>query len=308
MASLKTWVRAARPRTLLLSFSGVLMGAFLALSQPAYYILPLVLAALTAILLQVLSNFANDYGDYKSGVDGENRVGPQREMQRGDITEKGMRKAIALTGVACLLSGLTLLVVSFVVRAADISRQQLLVEMAVFAVLGLGAVLAALFYTLGKHPYGYQGLGDLSCFVFFGLAAVGGTCYLATPQCPWYVLLPAAAMGFLSNAVLNINNMRDHDNDKANGKNSLVVKIGLRNAFYYHCFLIIGAFVCLTLYLVLNHAAFYNYAFWLLFPLFLKDLITIKKSIYTGVPDLLLPKQVRNTFLVTVLFGVLLLF
>lgn len=305
---MKIWMKAARLRTLLLSFSGVLMGGFLAVAQPVFYPLPIVLAILTAMLLQVLSNFANDYGDFKNGVDGENRVGPQREMQCGDITEKEMRRAIVANSVLCLLSGLALLIVSFFNRWDAISRQQLLIEIIVFSILGLGAVLAALFYTLGKHPYGYQGFGDLSCFVFFGLAAVGGTYYLATPQFDAKVLLPAAAMGFLSNAVLNINNMRDVDNDKANGKYSLVVKIGLKNAFLYHCFLIVDAFGCLSLYLVLTHAPFYNYAFWLLSPLFLKDLISIKKSLYTGVPDPLLPKQVRNTFLVTLVYGIPLLF
>ena len=104
--------------------------------------------------------------------------------------------------------------------------------------VGIGAILAALFYTLGKRPYGYRGLGDLYCFLFFGWAAVAGTFYLATKSLDFSVILPASAMGFLSNAVLNINNMRDYENDKASGKNSLVVKLGLKKAFVYHCLLI----------------------------------------------------------------------
>ena len=249
------------------------------------------------MLLQMLCNFANDYGDFKKGVDGAHRVGPQRELQSGEISEKEMRKAMAVVAAICLISGALLLFVF-----AGLTWK----ELAVFAALGIGAVLAALFYTLGKRPYGYRGLGDLYCFLFFGWAAVAGTFYLATKQLDFSVLLPASAMGFLSNAVLNINNMRDIENDRASGKNSLVVKIGLKKAFVYHCLLIGLAFVCLTIYLVLHHAAWYSYLFLLLSVLFVKDLVAIKKT----EPELLDPflgRQVKHSFLVVVVYGVLLL-
>ena len=304
MATLKTWIRAARPRTVLLSFSGVLLGGFLALDQlrslsPSKGRLYLVVlfAALTAILLQILSNLANDYGDFKKGTDSAKRVGPQREMQSGAITEKEMKRGLAITALLCLISGALLIFVF-----ARLTWQ----ELAVFAALGIGAVLAALLYTLGKRPYGYRGLGDLYCFLFFGWAAVAGTYYLATKNLDFSILLPASAMGFLSNAVLNINNMRDYENDKASGKNSLVVKLGLKKAFVYHCLLFVGAFVCLTVYLILKHASYYTYAFWLLFPLFLKDLKAIKKT----KPELLDPflgRQVKHSFLVVAVYGALLL-
>ena len=250
------------------------------------------------MLLQMLCNFANDYGDFKKGVDGAHRVGPQRELQSGEISEKEMRKAMAVVAAICLISGALLLFVF-----AGLTWK----ELAVFAALGIGAVLASLLYTLGKHPYGYRSLGDLYCFLFFGLAAVAGTFYLATKQLDFSVLLPASAMGFLSNAVLNINNMRDIENDRASGKNSLVVKIGLKKAFVYHCLLIGLAFVCLTIYLVLHHAAWYSYLFLLLSVLFVKDLVAIKKT----EPELLDPflgRQVKHSFLVVVVYGVLLLF
>ena len=300
MASIQTWIRAARPRTLLLSFSGVLLGSFLAISigpsTGSGTWLCLLFCALTAILLQVLSNLANDYGDFKKGTDGTKRVGPQREMQSGAITQKEMKHGLAITASLCLISGALIFVF------ARLTWQ----ELAVFAALGIGAVLAALFYTLGKHPYGYRGLGDLYCFLFFGWAAVAGTFYLATKNLDFSVLLPASAMGFLSNAVLNINNMRDYENDKASGKNSLVVKLGLKNAFIYHCLLIGGAFVCLTIYLALHHAAWYSYLFLLVSPLFVKDIIAIKKT----KPELLDPflgRQVKHSFLLVVVYGVLLL-
>ncbi len=298
MATLKTWMKAARPRTLLLSFSGVLLGGFLAarmaLNGGFVYPFTIRFAALTAILLQVLSNLANDYGDFKKGTDSAKRVGPQREMQSGSITEKEMRIGIAIVSVLCLISGALIFVF------AQLSWQ----ELAVFAALGLGAVLAALFYTLGKHPYGYQGLGDLFCFLFFGWAAVAGTYYLATKILDFSVLLPASAMGFLSNAVLNINNMRDYENDKVSGKNSVVVKIGLKKAFVYHCLLIIGAFVCLTVYLTIHHTSWHCYLFLLLFPLFLRDLIAIHKTCPEQL-DPFLARQVIHSFLLVVVYGVL---
>ena len=302
MAKLRTWIRAARPRTVLLSFSGVLLGAFLAIAKVPEPVegptpwLTIIFSALTAILLQVLSNLANDYGDFKRGTDGAKRVGPQREMQSGSITEKEMRKGVAIVGAFCLLFGGIL-----IIAIAQLMRQ----ELAVFAALGIAAMLAALFYTLGKRPYGYRGLGDLYCFLFFGWAAVAGTFYLTTKSLDFSVLLPASAMGFLSNAVLNINNMRDYENDCASGKNSLVVKLGLKKAFVYHCLLIVGAFVCLTAYLVMHHAEWYSYLFLLLSTLFIKDLIAIKK-IRPEQLDPFLGRQVRNTFLLVLVYGVLL--
>ena len=301
MAQFKTWIKAARPRTVLLSFSGVLLGGFLAYktgpSTGSGPWLCLLFCALTAVLLQVLSNLANDYGDFKKGTDGAKRVGPQREMQSGAITEQEMKRGLAFTAGLCLISGALLIFVF-----SGLTWQ----ELAVFAALGIGAVLAALLYTLGKRPYGYRGLGDLYCFLFFGWVAVVGTFYLATKSLDISVLLPASAMGFISNAVLNINNMRDYENDKASGKNSLVVKLSMKKAFVYHCLLIGGAFVCLAVYLVLHQATWYSYLFLLLSILFIKDLIAIKKT----KPELLDPflgRQVKHSFLLVVVYGVLLL-
>lgn len=294
------WVNAARPRTVLLSFSGILMGGFLAFAdKPFVNFWTLIFCAFTAIILQILSNLANDYGDFKKGVDNTHRTGPQRTLQSGAVTEGQMRAGITITAIIAFVAGALLIFVF-----ARLTWR----ELAVFAALGVGAVLAALLYTLGKRPYGYRGLGDLYCFLFFGWVAVAGTYYLSTKSLDFAVLLPATAMGFLSNAVLNINNMRDYENDKASGKNSLVVKVGLKRAFAYHVFLIVGAFICLSIFLWLKQAPWYAYAVWLLSPLFARDLVTIRKTFESGQLDSLLPKQVRNTFLLTVVFGMLFLF
>lgn len=289
------WLKAARPRTVLLSLSSVLMGGFLAVANGFYYPLTVFFCALTAVLLQILSNLANDYGDFKKGVDNAHRTGPERTLQSGAMTEQQLLLGIVVVGFITLLSGGLLLLLAW--------RYIIWRELAVFAALGLAAIAAALFYTLGKHPYGYRGLGDLFCFLFFGWVAVAGTFYLAANRFEPLVMLPATAIGFLSVAVLNINNMRDYENDKANGKNSLVVKMGLKKAFVYHVFLIVGSFVCLAIFLWLKRSPWYAYVFWLLFPLFFWDLLTIRKTLETGVPDRLLPKQVLHTFLLTVVFG-----
>lgn len=299
-AKLKTWWEAVRPRTVLLSLSGVMMGGFLAASTGFFHPLTLVLAALTAILLQILSNLANDYGDFKKGLDNADRNGPRRVMQSGQVTEPQMRKGMVVIGTITLLSGAALLWVA----RSYISWNAL----AAFVLLGLAAIAAALLYTLGKRPYGYRGLGDLFCFLFFGWVSVTGTFYLSADRFNSLVLLPATSMGFLSVAVLNINNMRDYAHDKANGKNTLVVKMGLKNAYHYHVFLIVGAFLCLSAFCWLHHAAWFTYAFWLLFPFFLVDLITIRKKFESGHLDPLLPKQVVKTFLLTVVFSLLWLY
>ena len=298
MELLTAWLRAARPRTVLLSLSGILLGGSLAFfDQPGVHPWTLVFCASTAILLQILSNLANDYGDFKKGVDDAHRTGPQRTLQSGALTERQMRIGIALTVLLCLGSGLLLLLSVGLLQGAWN-------KVVVMAVVGLAAVAAALFYTLGKHPYGYRGLGDLFCFLFFGWVAVAGTYYLAAPSFDPWVLLPATAMGFLATGVLNINNLRDYENDRAHGKNTLVVKMGLEKAFTYHVFLIVLPFFLLTLFLMLKHVPWYDYAFWLLFPFFLMNLATIRKTLATGVPDRLLPKQVLQTFLLTLVWGI----
>ena len=282
---------------MLLSITSIMLGGVLAFSEPSFNIFAVTFAALTAFLLQLISNFANDYGDFKKGLDNEDRIGPKRALQSGEITEKQMLIGIIITVILAIVSGALL----FFVFARLTWR-----ELAVFAGLGGFSVVAALLYTLGKHPYGYYGLGDLFIFVFFGLVAVCGTYYLASKSFDYKTILPASAMGFLSVAGMNINNMRDYVNDKAHGKNTMAVKLGLKGAFVYHAFMLVLPFVCLSVYLLLLQTPWYTHAFWLLFPLFLKDLITVRKTMETALPLYLLPKQVLQSFILILVFGVLL--
>jgi len=289
------WILATRPRTLVLSLAGVLMGGFVAIPKGDANLWAWLFCAITAILLQILSNLTNDYGDFTNGVDTTERTGPQRAMQSGDVSTDGMKRAIGVVTVLVLLTGAAL--VFFV---AGLSKA----EMLVFAALGIGAAAAAVLYTLGKHPYGYRGLGDFYCFIFFGLVSVAGTFFLVAHQWDYSILLPATTLGLMSNAVLNINNMRDYVNDKIKGKNTLVVKIGIKKARHYHTFLIITSFICLIAYTIINGSPIWCYSFLLLLPFFIKDLIDIYTTPVRYL-DPYLKKQAIKTFLLSVIYGVM---
>lgn len=235
------WIKAFRLRTLPLSFSNILLGTALAFAFDEGECMPnginvpvFVLTLLTTLFLQILSNLANDYGDSKKGADNENRIGPERAVQSGAISLGAMKNAILIFSLLALISGLALLYFSF-----DGQLNWLFVG---FLLLGIGAIAAAIKYTVGKGAYGYSGLGDLFVFIFFGIVGVVGSFYLQTKTISWAIFLPAVTMGCFSVAVLNLNNMRDQVNDKAVGKNTLVVKLGFRNAKLYHGFLFVIAY------------------------------------------------------------------
>ena len=242
-SSLSRWILAARLRTLPLACSSVLLGSGLA-AHDGYFRLPLfLLCLLTAILLQLLSNLANDYGDAVSGADNAERVGPTRAVASGLITRRQMLVAMALAALAAVTSGLALLWNSF---ATDWP--------ALLTFIGFGALalLAAITYTVGRRPYGYRGLGDLSVFLFFGLLGVMGSYYLFSHQLSWSLLLPAASCGLLATAVLNINNIRDRVSDAASGKFTLAVRLGASRARNYHWLLVGGAGVLIVLFILLH--------------------------------------------------------
>lgn len=245
---ISTWIQAMRLRTLPLAISGILMGTALAeLSGYESDKFTTFLALLTAVLLQVLSNLANDYGDYVKGTDNDQRIGNMRALQSGQITPKAMLKAIVLFVVLCLITGIGLLL-----YAGD---GKLNLSFILFFILGLAAIAAAIKYTVGKNAYGYSGLGDVFVFLFFGPVAVLGVYLLqhrfsVNWETDKWVLLPACSLGLLSAAVLNTNNIRDVTNDRASGKRTIVVQMGLQKARLYHWALVITAALCLGIFLV----------------------------------------------------------
>ena len=219
------WIEAARPRTLPLAIASILLGNFLAYAAGKFSFLTAALAILTTLLLQILSNFANDLGDSKNGVDNKNRKVALRAVQTGKISPSEMKNAVILTASLSFISGISLLYF-----ALQYAKPQTIIA---FVMLGLLAILAAIAYTVGKKPYGYMGLGDLSVFLFFGWVGTFGTYYLQTEILNYYILIPASGCGFLSVAVLNLNNLRDIENDRKTGKNSIPVRIGKIYGFYY---------------------------------------------------------------------------
>lgn len=293
---MKNWIHAARLRTLPLAFSSTLLGSFLAWHDKPFKTSVFILALLTTLFLQILSNLANDYGDYVNGKDNENRVGPKRTVQSGVITPKAMLTGIIIVVLLALVSGILLIVYGFDFR---ISTGGLL-----FFLLGLAALAAAINYTVGKNPYGYMGFGDLFVYVFFGLTGVLGTYYLHTNTLGWHMMLPASAVGLLSTAVLNLNNMRDVKGDELSGKRTLVVIMGSKNAHYYHLILILCSMLCLVVYRIMNYHTPLQWLFLISFPFFAIHLYKVFTTNPPAALDPELKKLALATFGTAVLFGV----
>ncbi len=248
MSKFKTWISAMRLRTLPLAMSGILMGSALADLNGIHSPLSItILALVTAVLLQILSNLANDYGDFTKGTDNHNRVGNTRALQSGHITPKAMLRGIVVFVVFCLASGITLLYIA--------AKGQINYAFILFFIIGIACIAAAIKYTVGKSAYGYSGWGDVFVFIFFGPVAVLGVYvlhnnFIWTAHLDNWMILPATTIGLLSTAVLNTNNIRDIDNDRASNKYTIVVNIGLQKARIYHWFLLIGAIICLTVFML----------------------------------------------------------
>lgn len=219
------WVEAARPRTLPLAVASILLGNLLAYAQGIFSGSIAALAILTTLLLQILSNFANDLGDTLNGIDDPSRTVAQRTVQTGKISIPEMKKAVVILSTISFISGITLIYISL--------KEASLQEIILFLALGLSAILAAITYTIGKKPYGYIGLGDLSVFLFFGWVGTCGSYYLQVKSFDALTLWPASSVGLLSVAVLNLNNLRDLENDRINGKNSVPVRLGKEKGFVY---------------------------------------------------------------------------
>lgn len=228
MILLRTWLRAARLRTLPLSFSGILIGSAFALNENFNFFIFFSCLIIT-VLFQVISNFANDLGDAIKGVDDHTRIGPKRGIQSGLITKAQMKKAIVFLCFMALFMVLQLLI------NIDLRR----IELMFFLSFGIVAIWAAIAYTIGKKPYGYRALGDLMVFLFFGLLAVLGTFYLHLRRINLEVLFIAFAIGALAVAVLNLNNMRDREDDALKNKITMAVILGADKSKKYQMLLLI---------------------------------------------------------------------
>jgi len=294
--AIKNWISAFRLRTLPLALSSIALGSFAAYETGVFSWTVFGLAVLTTVLLQILSNLANDYGDSKKGTDNEARVGPERAVQSGAISLTEMKSAIVICASLAFLSGISLI---FAALGTDNFGLILL-----FLFLGIGSIAAAVKYTVGQSAYGYQGMGDIAVFIFFGLVGVAGTYFLHTQHFDALLLLPAASIGMLSAGVLNLNNMRDRENDSAMGKNTLAVRLGVSKSKYYQLFLLLGANLFGLVYTILRFDSNWQLLFLITLPLILSNLKSVFSIEEPRRLDPLLKKLAISTLLFALTFGI----
>jgi 1,4-dihydroxy-2-naphthoate octaprenyltransferase len=290
----QAWLHAFRLRTLPLSLSCIGMAGFLAAGVNRFEPLIFFLCCTTTIFLQILSNLANDYGDSIHGADHAERKGPKRAVQSGAISITKMKSAVILFSILSLLSGMLLLYISF---GSDWQ------SIAYFFGLGILSILAAIGYTVGKKPYGYIGLGDISVLIFFGLVGVLGSLYLFTHTISWLEALPAFSCGLFSIAVLNINNIRDIESDKTAGKYSIPVRIGKKKATVYHIILLLAGVLAAIGYTLLTYHSPWQFIFLLILPLLIKNAKAVHDKSSAEL-DPFLKQMALSTLLFVLLFGI----
>lgn len=297
MTSLKHWISALRPRTLFLAVASTICANGMAYSTGRFSLSICILTILTATLLQLLSNLANDLGDYQHGTDTTgHRVGPTRTVQSGAITPHQMKIAITIAVFCSMLVGAALIY--------EASQFMNILHMLLFLFLGAAAIWAAIKYTAGSNPYGYKGFGDIFSFFFFGPVAVVGTYFLHLHKMTFQPWLPAIGLGLFTAAVLNINNMRDMENDRNSGKMTLVIHLGLSKAKAYHAFLSIGGIACFIAYSLLYNNEWYNYLYMVFFIPFLIILRNIYKTKDNSLLDPYLKFTSFSAFVLSVFFAV----
>jgi 1,4-dihydroxy-2-naphthoate octaprenyltransferase len=306
---IKAWIQAMRLRTLPLSVSGIIIGAGLAKFQLDYLELtaekrfwPItILAILTTLSFQIVSNLANDLGDSEKGTDNKNRIGPMRAVQSGEISFASMKMAVRISAVISLI-----LAVSLINQSAPNLTSQ---AKFIYFILAILCVAAAITYTIGKNAYGNKGLGDAMVFIFFGLVSVIGSYMLYGFEFENVMLFFASAIGLWSTAVLNLNNLRDIENDRASKKNTLVVKMGFKRGKFYHAFLILGGFLCWSMGIMyLMFLSWHLLLILALFPAFIL-LFHLHKLMYIAEPkdvDPELKKVALATFVCAAVFTILL--
>ena len=292
MNTSQIWIKAFRLRTLPLALSATTLGSLVAHAENRFRWSVFIFGTLTTLFLQILSNLANDYGDARKGTDSEHRIGPLRVTQSGLVSKKQIEWMIGIFVLLSLISGS--LLIWFGLRGDNMLLYGL------FFLLGISAIYAAVKYTIGKRPYGYMGFGDIMVFIYFGILGVAGTYFLHTHTLHPSILLPASSVGLFSMGVLNLNNLRDHENDAMNGKYTLVVRMGVQWAKAYHVILLLTALILALLYTVLNFESYYQLIFLLPVPLLISD---INKVITNTVP-VELNRELKRLAMATLLFSI----
>ena len=288
------WLVSLRLRTLPLAIAVISTGAVLAYDAGAFSWNIYGLALLTTIFLQILSNLANEYGDFDKGTDNGDRQGPIRSMQDGAISKNAMFRAIVFLGLLSFFSGVFLLY-----TASDSP-----IMFWSFLALGILSMAGAVYYTFGDNAYGYKGLGDISVFLFFGLLGVAGSYYLFTKSIDLYIWFPAITVGLFSTAVLNVNNVRDIENDKNSGKVTIPVKLGRAGAVHYHFLLLAVGLASTILFTASNYQKITDWLFLLIIPLLLSNAYGVRRHAGTRALDPKLKQMVLTTLLFVALFSI----
>lgn len=292
----QVWIDAMRPRTLPLALACIILGTFLAAADGLANWPVAILAGVTAVFLQILSNLANDYGDSIHGADHVERAGPKRAVQSGKVTAAEMKLAAIIFVLLSAISGLATLWLAFGVQGFLLAL--------VFLVLGGAAIWAAVSYTASSKPYGYAGLGDLFVLIFFGWVGVIGTYFLQAQQLDWRLILPATSCGLLAVAVLNVNNIRDIESDKKAGKQSIPVRLGPEGARTYHWILLGTAVLAAIIYVLLNGAGMWQWLFVLALPLIWRNGTAVAHTYDPVALNPLLKKTSLMTLAFVILFGI----
>jgi len=290
------WIEAMRPRTLPLALASIILGGFLAAAADAFDWVVVILAGLTAVFLQILSNLANDYGDSIHGADHVERLGPKRAVQSGQVAAAAMKRAVILFALLSVSSGLALIWLALGTAVLWLFLG--------FGLLGGAAIWAAINYTAGSNPYGYAGFGDLFVLIFFGWAGVLGTAFLQTQQFDWLLLLPATSCGMLAVAVLNVNNIRDIESDAKAGKSSIPVRLGPERARIYHWILLGTAVFTAALYVILKANGIGSWLFVLTLPLIWKNGTAVARTYDPLLLNPLLKKTSLMTLAFVIVFGI----
>ncbi|MET0760842.1 MAG: 1,4-dihydroxy-2-naphthoate polyprenyltransferase, partial [Thermoleophilaceae bacterium] len=227
MSHLRLWLLAARPRTLPAAIAPVLVGTALAGSEDVFRPLPFVAALVGSVFIQIGTNLSNDYSDARRGADTEDRLGPVRVTAGGLMPPRRVLVGTYVAFGVAVAAGLYL---------AAVAGWELLV-------VGAASILAGVLYTGGPRPYGYEGLGELFVFLFFGIVAVAGSYFVQTEELRWEAFALAVPVGLLAAAILVVNNVRDIETDRRAGKRTLAVKLGREKARTLFAAMVVVAFL-----------------------------------------------------------------
>lgn len=259
---MKHWITAIRPKTLTAGLSPIILGMAFAISDGFFNPKIVTLIIIATLAIQIGTNLTNDYFDFLKGIDDHKRKGPTKVLIDGSITLQSMRKGIIMVfTIASLASFYLILQGGWPI-----------------AIIALSSIAFAILYTAGPYPLGHIGLADPIEFIYFGPVAVGGTYYLLAQKLPLYVIIGGLITGFLSLAILTIDNLRDHDTDKENGKKSLCVRFGKRFAKFEYYACILFGFLTPILLVAITKKHFLCLSCFVMLPLYKTCLDAVKED------------------------------